>query len=309
MTPPPSDSQRLQRIEEAIAELTRLSRESTHSRKRPLAAITGDKGKGRADPASDVGSLDWAQLTLDTQSFSSVARLTNICMGLATSSEFRDPVELGIVSLMEMQYIYSKCVVFWPCEFALTRHRFKQDFACLLPVCNYLVGNSSETPNHPFLRSVILHHVAARAGRTAVLSQTQCRQTYECVQDNITTVQTTEPTRDILRALLILSYCPNRQHGPLFAAPDPFRAAVSAYDAARDLCLDLLPSRLSALKAADLENEWTRTMLDDACLVSTADYAKTCLTPDHSGMLSPIDIPGMSSNLPRLRSNLDAGPI
>ena len=160
----------------------------------------------------------------------------------------------------------------------LIRNRFKEDFARLLPVSNYLVGGSAETPDHPFLRSVILHHVAARAGRSAVLSQTQCLQTYECIQDNITTMQTTEPSRDILRALLILSYCPNRRHEPLFAAPDPFRAAVSAYDAARDLCLDLLPSRLVGLKVADLKDEWTRTLLDDACLVSTADWAKTFLT-------------------------------
>ena len=107
-TPPPSDSQRLQRIEEAIAELTRLSRESTQHRKRPHAALAAEKGNEPANAATDMVSLDWTQLTLETQSFSSIARITNTCMGLATSSAFRDPVELGIVSFMEMQYIYSK---------------------------------------------------------------------------------------------------------------------------------------------------------------------------------------------------------
>jgi hypothetical protein len=103
---PPSDSQRLQRIEEAIAELTRLSR-GDHSRKRPYDAIDTDKGKGRG-PVPDSGSLNWIQLMQDTHAFSSITRIANTCMGLATPDAFRDPVELGIISSMEMQYIYSK---------------------------------------------------------------------------------------------------------------------------------------------------------------------------------------------------------
>lgn len=166
----------------------------------------------------------------------------------------------------------------------LTRNRFKEDFARLLPVSNYLVGNHLETPDHPLLRAVILHHVAARAGRTAVMSPLQCLQIYECIQDNITAVQTAEPSRDILRALLILSYCPNRQHEPLFAAPDPFRAALSAYDAARDMCFDLLPARLSTLKAADMKDEWNQRLLDDACLVSRSK----CLTEGHVSRLEVV---------------------
>jgi hypothetical protein len=145
-------------------------------------------------------------------------------------------------------------------------HRFKEDFGRLLPVSDYLVGH--DTPDHPFLRAVILHHVAARAGRTAVLSPLQCLQTYECVHENINAMQTAEPSRDILRALLILSYCPHRQHEPLFTAPDPFRAAVFAYDAAKNMCSDLLPARLSTLKAVDLKDEWNQRLLDDTCLVS-----------------------------------------
>lgn len=125
-----------------------------------------------------------------------------------------------------------------------------------------------------------------------MLSPLQCLQTYECVQDNINAMQTAEPSRDILRALLILSYCPHRQHEPLFTAPDPFRAAVFAYDAAKNMCFDLLPARLSTLKAVDMKDEWNQRLLDDACLVSRKCRPDNDVLTPCSGLPLPIDIPG-----------------
>lgn len=81
-------------------------------------------------------------------------------------------------------------------------------------------------------------------------------------------VQSAEPSRDILRALLILSYCSNRQYAPIFAVPDCFKAAALAYDMAKDLCLDYTIAKLPTLRPADLKEEWNRRLLDNAALVS-----------------------------------------
>jgi hypothetical protein len=85
-------------------------------------------------------------------------------------------------------------------------------------------------------------------------------------------VQTAEPSRDVLRALLILSYCPNRRYEAPFASPDPFRAAALALDIAKNMCLDLTVSRLPALRVADMQHDWNKRLLDDACLVSASNW-------------------------------------
>lgn len=115
-TPPlVSDSHRLQRIEEAIAELARLSKRALADQprgKRDYDEYLGtEKGKERAaedGPSTRPASLDWTQLALETPKHCSLARLAQICMGLPVSSGFSDPVELGVISMMEMQCVYSQ---------------------------------------------------------------------------------------------------------------------------------------------------------------------------------------------------------
>lgn len=115
-TPPPvNDSQRLQRIEEAIAELSRLSKRALADQprgKRDFDQYLGaDKGKQKAaedEPPTQPVSLDWTQLALETPKHCSLARLAQICMGLPMSGGFQDPVELGILSMMEMQCVYNQ---------------------------------------------------------------------------------------------------------------------------------------------------------------------------------------------------------
>lgn len=115
-TPPPvNDSQRLQRIEEAIVELSRLSKRALGGQpqgKRDYDQHVGaNKGKERAaaDESSTYPvSLDWTQLALETPSHCSLARLAQICMGMPMSGSFQDPVELGILSMMEMQCVYNQ---------------------------------------------------------------------------------------------------------------------------------------------------------------------------------------------------------
>ncbi|KAJ9107645.1 hypothetical protein QFC21_001105 [Naganishia friedmannii] len=262
-----SDSQRLQRIEQAILELTRISKNAfhdagqlqNHRAKRPYEGTVGiDQGKcPTGEHAAETQStasvaLNWSQLAQELPQLCSIARIASVCMGMQPISRFPDPVEEGIVSMMEMECVYSK---------------FKEDFGRLLPVSDYLFGCSvQQLPDHPFIRAAILHHVAARAGRAAVLSRPQCLRIYDCIQDHLLAVQSAEPSRDILRALLILSYCSNRQHSPIFAVPDSSKAATLAYDMAKDLCLDSMITKLPALRAADLKEEWNRQLLDNAAL-------------------------------------------
>ncbi|KAJ9121443.1 hypothetical protein QFC24_004781 [Naganishia onofrii] len=197
-------------------------------------------------------ALNWSQLAQELPQLCSVARIASVCMGMQNTSRFGDPVEVGIVSMMEMQCVFSK---------------FKECFGRLLPVSDYLFGcNVQQLPNHPFIRAAIIHHVAARGGQTALLSRQQCLRIYDCIQDHLLAVQSAEPSRDILRALLILSYCSNRQYAPTFAVPDCFKAAALAYDMAKDLCLDYTIAKLPTLRPADLKEEWNKRLLDNAAL-------------------------------------------
>lgn len=115
-TPPPvNDSQRLQRIEEAIVELSRLSKRALAGQpqgKRDYDQHVGaNKGKERAaadDSSTYPVSLDWTQLALETPNHCSLARLAQICMGIPMSGGLQDPVELGILSMMEMQCVYNQ---------------------------------------------------------------------------------------------------------------------------------------------------------------------------------------------------------
>ena len=117
-----SDSHRLQRIEEAILELTRLTKHGFSD--------TGQTQNGRAkralqeavginhvvqgeESAVETGStasvaLNWSQLAQELPQLCSVARIASVCMGKQNTSRFGDPVEVGIVSMMEMQCVFSK---------------------------------------------------------------------------------------------------------------------------------------------------------------------------------------------------------
>lgn len=103
-------------MEEAIAELIRLNRralsasEQCQGKRNYDELLRTDKGKALVtdEPGYKPVSLNWKQLALELPKHSSIARLANVCMGSTTSSGFRDPVELGIVSMMEMQCVYSQ---------------------------------------------------------------------------------------------------------------------------------------------------------------------------------------------------------
>lgn len=122
-------------------------------------------------------------------------------------------------------------------------------------------------PEHPFVRTALLYHLACvRDSDPLSMTDHLRRSIYTFTTEQVCLALQCPPTEDVVLAMLILSYASVRQVEDATGFADPFRAAALGLDMAIELGLDDTAEKLRSTEAADLMMI-DASILRKACLV------------------------------------------